>query len=99
MRVEIELQRLTRSVFVFREAGSVVAKMNVLFDKDSHEKAFEEMMQRQEKSNEVTDKLSEGDMAEGTIVKRAIFDSVATGKVGALNVDPYYLDFNALEGT
>lgn len=71
--------------------------MNVLFDREKYEKGIEVIMEKQEKSNEITDKLTQEDMAEGRIVKRAIQDSLATGKVGALTVDPQYLDFNALE--
>lgn len=72
--------------------------MNVLFDRDSYEKGVEKIMEKQEKEvNEVADKLTQEDMLEGKIVKRAIQDSLATGKVGALTVDPHYLDFTALE--
>lgn len=91
------LVRLCNFQSLFRDAGAVVAKMNVLFDKDTHEKGLEEIMQRQEKSNAVADKLTQEEMSEGKIVKRAILDSVATGKVGSLIVDPNYLDFAALE--
>lgn len=76
----------------------MVAKMNVLFDRDTYEKGIEMIMEKQEKSNAIADKLTQEDMVEGKIVKRAIQDSLATGKVGALTVDPHYLDFNALEG-
>ena len=68
--------------------------MNLLFDRDTYEKGVEKMMEKQENmTNEVAEKFTQ----EGMIVKRAIQDSLATGKVGALTVDPYYLDFNALE--
>lgn len=81
-----------------RDAGSVVAKMNVLFDRDTYEKGYGDMMDKQAKDVAVADKLTQEDMVEGKIVKRAIRDSLATGKVGALTVDPNYLDFNAVEG-
>lgn len=71
--------------------------MNVLFDRDTYEKGVEMIMEKQEKTNAVVDKITQEDMIEGKIVKRAIQDSLATGKVGALTVDPHYLDFNALE--
>lgn len=83
-----------------KAAGAVVAKMNVLFDRDAYEKGMEKKMmmaEGQEETNGVADMLTQEEMMEGKIVKRAIQESLATGKVGALNVDPNYLDFNALE--
>lgn len=72
--------------------------MNVLFDREEYEKGVEKIMAESEgKANEIADKLTQEEMIEGKIVKRAILDSVATGKVGALTVDPNYLDFAAIE--
>lgn len=84
-------------IISFRAAGSVVAKMNVLFNRDTYEKGVEKMIAEGQESNAVADKLTQEEMMGGKIVKRAIQESLATGKVGALNVDPHYLDFNALE--
>lgn len=62
--------------------------MNAHFDKDNYEKG----RSLQEVENEVNHKPADGD-----IIERAIKDSLAAGKIGSLNVDPNYLDFEALE--
>lgn len=69
--------------------------MNVLFDKDTYEKGAS--VQGEMNSNAISEKLTESDMMEGKIVKRALLDSVTTGKIGSLNVDPNFLDFQPLE--
>jgi hypothetical protein len=63
--------------------------MNVMFDKAAYEKG------RSLKPEETT--LNDVNDNEGKVVKRAIQDSIAAGKVGALTVDPNYLDFRPLE--
>lgn len=69
---------------VLRKPESIIAKMNVIFDKAAYEKG-------RSLQNEV------GSDEEGKVIEQIIRDSLATGKVGALTVDPAYLDFEALE--
>ncbi|XP_059615678.1 uncharacterized protein LOC132261124 isoform X2 [Phlebotomus argentipes] len=76
-----------------RTSDSVVAKMNVLFDKAAYEKGRNLEL----RSNFLDDSESEEEMKEGKLVKRALLDSVTTGKVGSLSVDPNYLDFEPVE--
>lgn len=72
--------------------------MNVLFDKAAYEKG-------RSLKDDVTDNTigtvegvdEDSEMKEGKIVKRALLDSIATGRVGSLQVDPQYLDFEALD--
>lgn len=72
--------------------------MNVLFDKAAYEKG-------RSLKDDVADNTvgienpenEEIEMKEGKIVKRALLDSIATGRVGSLLVDPQYLDFEALD--
>lgn len=69
--------------------------MNVLFDKAAYEKG-RSLNNEFEGNNSVT---AEGlnEQEGGAIVERAIKDSLVSGKVGSLTVDPNYLDFRALE--
>uniref|UniRef100_A0A1B0CTC1 Putative drebrin n=1 Tax=Lutzomyia longipalpis TaxID=7200 RepID=A0A1B0CTC1_LUTLO len=76
-----------------KTSESVVAKMNVLFNKAAYEKG--RTLIPEIKNNDLTE--SEDEMREGKIVKRAISDSLATGKIGSLSVDPNYLDFEPIE--
>lgn len=76
-----------------RTGDSVVAKMNVLFDKAAYEKG--RTLETEVRSNDLNE--SEEEMREGKLVKRALLDSVTTGKVGSLSVDPNYLDFEPVE--
>jgi hypothetical protein len=64
--------------------------MNVMFDKAAYEKGRSLKPEESATSIDVNDN-------EGKVVKRAILDSIAAGKVGALTVDPTYLDFHPLE--
>jgi hypothetical protein len=66
-----------------RNDDSVLAKMNVLFDKDKFVRS------RSFAAEEPDD---------GEMVKRAIRDSLALGRVGSLTVDPNYLDFEPVIG-
>lgn len=66
--------------------------MNVLFDKAAYEKG------RSLKSEVDNDLASEdGSEKDGKVVRKILKDSLVSGKVGSLSVDPNYLDFEALE--
>jgi hypothetical protein len=78
-------------VFYFgRQDDSIVAKMNVMFDKAAYEKGRSLKPEENPSSKDMNDN-------EGRVVERAIRDSIAAGKVGSLTVDPNYLDFVPLE--
>jgi len=69
----------------------MVAKVQAMFDKADVEKkhALE--------TNEV-DKTSEAAAQKNAdVIRSALKDQVATGRVGSLTVDPQFLDFEALE--
>lgn len=61
--------------------------MNVLFDKTSDSKCPTDV-----NSNSVEDETDDCKH-----LKKALLESISTGKIGALTVDPQYLDFEALE--
>lgn len=67
--------------------------MNVLFDKAAYEKG------RSLKPDVENDLTSEdgNEQRDGKVVKKILKDSLVSGKVGSLSVDPNYLDFEALE--
>lgn len=67
--------------------------MNVMFDKAAYEKG------RSLKTTENNDVMTpeELERLDGEVVMKALLDSLASGKVGALSVDPNYLDFEALK--
>lgn len=73
-------------IFHFRNKEEVLAKMNVVFDK-------EKFVKGRSLEAEHPDSIEEGDM-----VKRVIRDSIAAGRVGSLTVDPQYLDFEPISG-
>lgn len=66
----------------------MVAKLQAMFDKDDYEKGHSLT------SNDIT---SEAIMKNGDIIKMALLDTISSGKVGSLTVDPQFLDFQALE--
>lgn len=69
-----------------RNDNDVIARMNILFDKAMYEKG---------RSLDTSDnKLDE--MDEGKAIEKAIKESLASGKVGSLSVDPNFLDFEPL---
>lgn len=74
----------------------MIAKMNVLFDKTAYEKG-------RSLNPDVDNNLAEMSPEEtvevhaAEVVKKALRDSLVSGKVGSLSVDPNYLDFEALE--
>lgn len=68
--------------------------MNVLFDKAAYEKG---RSLRTDVDNRISGTTDDSETVDGNIVKRAIQDSLVSGKVGSLSVDPNYLDFEALE--
>jgi hypothetical protein len=65
----------------------VIAKMNVLFDKAMYEKG----RSLDTNNNKVADEADEG-----KAIEQAIKESLASGKVGSLSVDPNFLDFEPL---
>ena len=69
--------------------SAMIAKMNVLFDKAMYEKG-----RSLDKDN---NKLVEADLKDnGAVIEKAIRDSLTTGKIGSLTVDPNFLDFEPL---
>lgn len=68
--------------------------MNLVFDKDAYEKVHgsQTMVEGSDSS-----KANPSDFSSGEPVRKALLDSLVSGKVGALSVDPNYLDFEALE--
>lgn len=75
-----------------RENNAVIAKMNVLFDKDAYEKG-------RTVKNEQNNELREADpsVEDGKVVEDTIRNSIQSAKLGALTVDPGYLHFRTLE--
>lgn len=74
----------------------MIAKMNVLLDKNVYEKT--RMLVKPEQANEIVNADQElTGMHAGVEVKKALLDSLVNGKVGSLSVDPNYLDFESLE--
>jgi len=84
----------------------MVAKMNLIFDKEEYEKGQAKLEKNKtvvavagisSASTSTKDNDDKATKHDGAIVKRALLESLATGKVGSLTVDPNYLDFEALE--
>lgn len=75
-----------------RDKNSVIARMNVLFDKTALEKS-------RTVQNEGSNDLKEVESAEkdGKVIKDTILNSIQSAKLGALTVDPDYLQFRTLE--
>lgn len=65
----------------------MIAKMNVLFDKAMYEKG---------RSLDTSNNKLVDEKDEGKAIEKAIKDSLASGKVGSLSVDPNFLDFEPL---
>lgn len=68
--------------------------MNVLFDKAAFEKA---RTVKTEQSNDLQPNAAEGDESGGKVVRDTIHNSIQSAKLGALSVDPEFLEFRALE--
>lgn len=68
--------------------------MNVLFDKAAFEKAA---TVKTEQSNDIQPNTADGDENGGKVVKDTIQRSIQSAKLGALSVDPEFLEFRALE--
>lgn len=68
--------------------------MNVLFDKAAFEKA---RTVKTEQSNDIQQNTSDGDESDGNVVRDTILNSIQSAKLGALSVDPEFLEFRALE--
>lgn len=69
--------------------SAMIAKMNVLFDKAMYEQG-----RNLDKDN---NRLVEADLKDnGAVIEKAIRDSLITGKIGSLTVDPNFLDFEPL---
>lgn len=74
----------------------MIAKMNVLFDKAMYEKGRSlDTTGAASNSNKVNGDDIEKD-EEGKSIEKAIKESLASGKVGSLSVDPNYLEFEPL---
>lgn len=69
----------------------MVAKVQALFDKADVEKQYSLETNNIEKDSEAAVQKN------AEVIKAALTDQLATGKVGSLTVDPQYLDFEALE--
>lgn len=83
------------SFFVHRDDNSVIAKMNILFDKAIFEKAS---IVKTEHNNDIQPNTADGDEnGSGKVVKDTILNSIQSAKLGALSVDPEFLEFHALE--
>lgn len=72
----------------------MIAKMNVLLDKAVYEKSRPTEVTGKKADPETED---QADSHAGDDIKKALLDSLVSGKVGSLSVDPNYLDFEALE--
>lgn len=72
----------------------MIAKMNVLLDKAVYEKS---RSVDASSKNAVPETEEQADAHAGDDIKKALLDSLVSGKVGSLSVDPNYLDFEALE--
>lgn len=72
---------------VHRNNDDMIAKMNVLFDKEMYEKG----RSLDTSNNKIVDEKDEGQS-----IEKAIRESLATGKVGSLSVDPNFLEFEPL---
>lgn len=75
----------------YRNANDVITKMNIIFDKSAYEKGQSINL------NQNNDIANDNNPDDGMIIQKALLDTLATGKVGDLFVDPNYLDFEALE--
>lgn len=69
----------------------MIAKLQAMFDKDDYEKG------RALSTNTIIKDEKESEMKNGEVIKMALLDKIASGKVGSLTVDPQFLDFQALE--
>lgn len=75
--------------WVFRDgATSMIAKLQAMFDKDDYEKGYAVT------TNNIP---LEESMKNGEVIEMALRETIASGKVGSLTVDPQFLDFKALE--
>lgn len=81
----------------FRQNNDVIAKMNVLFDKAEYMEGAAQAQEiaKSDDSNKVENSANEKD-EDGKSIELAIKESLASGKVGALSVDPNYLEFEPL---
>lgn len=79
--------------FIFyRDDNTMIANMNVLFDKEAYEKGI---AVKTDVSNDLSSRIQVPD--EGKLVENTIRESIKSEKLGALNVDPTFLHFRALE--
>lgn len=81
----------SNGIILCREGSSMVAKVQALFDKGDVEK------QHSLESNNIEKDSEAAIQKNAEVIKAALIDQLATGKVGSLTVDPQYLDFEALE--
>lgn len=78
--------------FFYRDDNTMIANMNVLFDKEAYEKGI---AVKTDVSNDLSSRIQVPD--EGKLVENTIRESIKSEKLGALNVDPTFLHFRALE--
>ena len=76
----------------------MIARMNVLFDKAVYTEAHAsvETAEGAENGSKVESANEKKGDEEGKCIEIAIKESLASGKVGALSVDPNYLEFEPL---
>ena len=66
--------------------------MHIFFDKMKVE-----TMKPADSDNSLNSNEGQIDVTDGKIIEKIIRDSLSSGKIGSLTVDPNYLDFEALE--
>lgn len=72
----------------------MIAKMNVLFDKATFEKSRPLKTLESNDLKEDAESVAEED---GKVIKDTILNSIQSAKLGALTVDPGYLQFRTLD--
>lgn len=68
--------------------------MNVLFDKATFDKAH---AVKTEQNNDIQSNTADTDENGGKVVRDTIRNSIQSAKLGALSVDPEFLEFRTLE--
>lgn len=69
----------------------MIASVQVLFDKDEHEKEHALI------TNNIPTKVGQKAVQNGDVIKMILLNKISSGKVGSLAVDPLFLHFRALE--
>lgn len=68
--------------------------MNVLFDKATFEKS---QTVKVDVRNDIPSDTADDDKSGGRVIRDTILNSIQSAKLGALSVDPEFLEFRALE--